>query len=282
MRPAFALGILFGVGLLACNALLGIDEQKLRADAGLGPDGGPAEASDGAPEGSGEASPADAASPYRSAVLDDAPLAYLRFGEAAGAITAADEMNRIDGTYPGSGVTLAIPGALGGDPNTALALGGISTVKFAAGADFLGLAAFSVEIWAKGDKESYGFIIDHEAYPRHGWSLFAGDTGLYFERWGASDHAASTSASPFADGAWHHVVGTWDGTVLRTYVDGALVNANAEVTTRIDESAGEWSVGGQNCVCTANFFTGALDELAIYDVALTPEHIANHFHAAGR
>ncbi|MEA2747164.1 MAG: hypothetical protein QOI41_1307 [Myxococcales bacterium] len=277
VRVGLGLGLCLGlVGLAGCNALLGIDDQHLRADGGAPDDS--ASAADGATDGTGDA--AGGGSIYRSAVLVDGPVMYVRFGESSGGI-AHDEVGHTDGTYPASGADLRVPGALTNDPDTAIAFSGVSNVQFAAGIEFLDVAPFSVELWIKHDVTTpNGFVLDHESYPRQGWSLFVDDKGVYFERFG-DVNASTAGQNALADGAWHHIVGTWDGSVQRLYVDAKLADARSNAVS-IPKPVGTWTVGGQNCVCTNNFFTGALDELALYDRALAPDRIDAHFHAAGR
>jgi hypothetical protein len=61
---------------------------------------------------------------YQALVLSESPGAYWRLGESTGT-TAVDETGTSDGTYAG-GHTLAVPGALADDPNTAVDVDGSS------------------------------------------------------------------------------------------------------------------------------------------------------------
>ena len=60
---------------------------------------------------------------YRAAVMSDAPRAYWRLGETSGLVAADQTSNGISGSYL-NGVVLGRPGAVAGDPNTAVALDG--------------------------------------------------------------------------------------------------------------------------------------------------------------
>ena len=65
-------------------------------------------------------------SAYRSAILTtQSLLGYWRLGEATGNV-ASSETGTNDGTYSAQGVTLAQPGALSGDPDTAAAFDGLA------------------------------------------------------------------------------------------------------------------------------------------------------------
>lgn len=81
--------------------------------------------------------------------------------------------------------------------------------------------------------------------------------------------------APFspAPGAWTHLAGTFDGTTLRLYVDGALVGESAGPPPYF--SALEWTIGAGIDVGVADtHFAGGLDELRLYRGALTADDIA--------
>src|SRR5262245_39450628 len=101
---------------------------------------------------------------YRSEVLDDAPLAYLRFGEREGS-ERNDGMGLMNTPYPSSGVTLGAAGALLGDPDTAIMLDGTQGITMPKGLELDGLTPFSIELWARQTSQpNYGFTLDHEDF----------------------------------------------------------------------------------------------------------------------
>jgi Concanavalin A-like lectin/glucanases superfamily len=105
-----------------------------------------------------------------------------------------------------------------------------------------------------------------------------GDGGLQFD---VSDGASvSPSADPGPrvwDGSWHFVVGTYDGTTVRLFVDGNEVTPSTASNTVINYQlpTNRFALGGYpdpNCRQFA-FYTGALDEARVYDRALTAAEI---------
>ncbi len=279
--------------LVACNALLGNDPQHLRdADAGAteggsGADGGTDGSADVVTDGAGGRDGSDGAiaSAYAREVMADAPLFYLRFGETGGG-TARDEMRAADGTYPTFGATYAVPGALTGDPNGAVHLSGQAPITMPAIAEFAGTAAFSVEMWLERDaaQSGLGFVLDHEDWDttRFGWNLLGGSDGIGFERYASpADHASSTATAPPAD-TWHHVLATWDGNILRVFVDGTLGASSGANSVSIPAIGKGFTIGGQNCTCTGNAYSGAIDELAVYDHVLLGDRVLAHLKAAGK
>jgi hypothetical protein len=241
------------------------------------------------PDGVGDASfdaPGESgqSTDYRTVVLHDKPVVYLRFGEQGGTV-AKDEMNTSPGAYPGGGVTYGVPGAIAGDTDTAIAFDGTAGVKMPAGLDFAGTAAFTLELWARQTKYAGdGLTVDHQQYSpvRDGWLLRLGDGEVSVERWrnGATNGSSQGSTGPLPLGTYHHVVATFDGTLLRLYVDGAEgPTAPLQGTTQLKELGNTWTIGAQNC-CSGVAFIGSLDEVAVYDHALTADQIAHH-HAIG-
>jgi hypothetical protein len=227
---------------------------------------------------------------YAAAVLADSPLLYFRFGEAAGASSARDEVSGTSVPYPPRGVAPGAAGALAGEPNTAASFDGSSGLTIPSSVAFPGKLPFSAEVWiaraAAGNR--IGFVIDREVWPggRRGWLLRASDGDFGFERWRTGDQgvieANSTSIDNRAVAAsWNYVVATFDGAVMRLYVDGVL-GAEREATFDLTGDGASFTVGKQNCSpCDTASFVGALDELAIYPRALSPQTIAAHL-AAGR
>lgn len=120
------------------------------------------------------------------------------------------------------------------------------------------------------------------------YALYTGaDGGLQFY---VSD-GASASLSPAAapgvwDGAWHAVAGTFDGQTVRLYVDGLQVGdgtaASAPLRYGLDSDAlliGQYPLQVQ---CALNsHYTGDIDEVRVYDRALSVTEVTRLQTAAG-
>ncbi len=79
------------------------------------------------------------------------------------------------------------------------------------------------------------------------------------------------SGGDFMDGEWHFLAGTYDGKILECYIDGEIVSKDWVGDIRTGDGPvviGTWG---------ANFFTGALDEAVIYNVALTEEQLRSDY-----
>lgn len=77
------------------------------------------------------------------------------------------------------------------------------------------------------------------------------------------------------DGAWHHFVGTTDGTVFNVYLDGVLKNTNSSSSLT---SLFTGMYIGANASSNA-FFNGSIDDIRIYNRALSPDEITTIYNA---
>ena len=214
-------------------------------------------------------------SPYAAAVLADLPVAYWRLGDV-GAI-ARDEIGGSDGTLEG-GFTTGVGGALHGDPDAAMGFDG-STGRVV-GPDrfpFLGTAPLSLECWVREpDITRYQHFVTKEiranGTPMNGYAILQVTGGVYFERIYAGAQDKQTTPTPIAPDTWTHVVGTYDGSMMRIYFDGVERDTLATPGAIKSYASPLLLAAHQD---GANVL-GSVDEIAIYDHALAPDRIALH------
>jgi hypothetical protein len=83
-----------------------------------------------------------------------------------------------------------------------------------------------------------------------------------------------TSPNSYNNGQWHHGVVTFDGSILRLYVDGVQITTLS--TSSIPETAGINPLKiGANSRIADNLFTGSIDEVGVWNTALTNAEITN-------
>jgi hypothetical protein len=75
--------------------------------------------------------------------------------------------------------------------------------------------------------------------------------------------------SPIPADNWHNIVGTYDGTLLRIYLDGALHEVAGGTAPVTAEGELRVAAGVAADLTPINFFAGSVDELRIYDRALS-------------
>ena len=249
--------------------------------------------------------------PYPAAVLADHPASYYRLDEASGT-TAWDYAGGLNATY--TNATLGQPGYTSlftpqTDPTeTSVQFGqGMNDMnKFAGWANYQDFGtpagssrSFSVEAWVQpnGSQFSDGGIV--AIGYGYGGEQFAIDTGgrvaagrtyrFYVNDASGSSHGVSSSnASATSDNAWHHLVGICDepnGKVL-LYVDGVLAGSTVIGTNSgINALTSPLAIGARldSAAATAytNQFVGNIDDVAMYNVALSSNQVVTHFLAAG-
>ena len=222
---------------------------------------------------------------YRDEVAADGPRGYWRFGDAAGATTAADSSaNGTNATY-GGGATSGGAGIVRDDGDRGATFDGVDDyVSVGDTLDFAGTAPFSLEAWVNptASDTNWRRIFSKEvtdAAGRQGYLLWMqSQYGLGFERYATGvGHGVSTSGSFVAvTGQPFHVVATYDGAEYRIYIDGKLVNNSrpGSQVSMTDQTAplrlGSYSTGGGH-------FAGMLDEAAVYDRALTADEVLAHY-----
>jgi len=74
---------------------------------------------------------------------------------------------------------------------------------------------------------------------------------------------------------WHHVVGTYDSGTAKIYIDGIL-EATEAGQNAMAENNDPLQIGRRG---TGDYFSGIIDEVAIYDGALTSDEILGHYYA---
>lgn len=222
---------------------------------------------------------------YPGAVLADRPAAYWRLNETNGP-NALDTWSSHDGALMGR-VLLSRPGAMPNDADTAAGFNALTPgyveVPFA---PELNAPAFTVECWARvtGGQGTYRSVVSSRSVsPLGGYMLYAGGDNRwqFFTGPAAGDLSAwqVTWGPPIADGQWTHLAATFDGALQTFYVDGALV---ARQALRVTPNGSRPLRLGAGATEGAGdfYFTGEVDEVAVYDRALTPARIQAHFAAA--
>jgi len=96
--------------------------------------------------------------------------------------------------------------------------------------------------------------------------------GEFLIKSGASTSTVDSSVS-VTDGKWHFMSATYDGTTMRIYVDGVQTGSGTSFSGNLPTQSGNVRVGADYQSTPGNFFTGSLDEVRIYNRALSASEI---------
>ncbi len=232
---------------------------------------------------------------YAAAVLADNPAAFWRLGETSGAV-AFDYVGDHHGQYVNA--VLGQPGYSLLDPDKAAAFGpgynsyvaGIPGIDFATSSI---TASFSVEAWVKcpagqsGNPDlpsnDVGIVSKGEGGGGEQFSLDLGSAGSYrFMVRGVDGNVQLANSSYPPDNTWQHVVGVCDepGGQLHLYVNGSQ-QAVGPTSIGILATPHPVTIGSRQSGSGAYDLNlnGVIDEVAIYNYALSASQVTAHFNA---
>ena len=224
---------------------------------------------------------------YGRAVAGDSPSAYWRLDEASGTQAADASDNGDPATYV-AGVAQGQAGALG-TQGTATTFDG-SSGNVAESTVRHGPGAFSTELWFRTKSQSGGKLIGFGdastgmsgSYDKQVYMV--DDGRLIFGTYNGGFDTIVTTGT-FNDDQWHYLVATQGSNGMALYVDNTLIGTNATTTSQAYD--GYWRVGGDNLNAwpeqpSSAYFAGTIDEVAVYDAALSANQVNGHYIAAGR
>jgi hypothetical protein len=84
--------------------------------------------------------------------------------------------------------------------------------------------------------------------------------------WWGNDLSQSATV---ADSIWHTVIATYDGTTRTLYLDGSLIASDQPGTPDVQPE--NFAIGE---TASGEFFTGTLDDVAVFDTGMTPDQVA--------
>jgi len=82
------------------------------------------------------------------------------------------------------------------------------------------------------------------------------------------------SQSVITDGQWHHIGFVWDSSYRSLYVDGLEVAKDTVALGQLKYSNGGMHIGANKTLDAASFFSGLIDDVRIYNTALSADIIA--------
>jgi hypothetical protein len=200
------------------------------------------------------------------------PRAQWRFNDGGGTSAIDSSGNGFSGVVANASWTTGVLGT------GALQFNGASSrVTFGTGPALAGTTDFSVSAWIKTTASSTGVIIQQrDPGGFNGEYMFQVNANgtLKFMIYGNSAYQFDfNSTTAVNDGAWHLVTAVRQGTTGTIYVDGVPAGTASGTVRAL---AGTIGVGvGADIRDNTSYFNGTIDEVRIYDVALSALRIAH-------
>lgn len=208
---------------------------------------------------------------------DNSLVLHFTFDEGAGDQLIDDSIYKNDGEVKGN------PKWVDGKSGKALEFDGVGDSVLVENSDSLSMKkALTMAMWVKAGASAE---IKHAGIEKGGWEV--GEYSLYpvyengtviqfFDLPAACGDAVIKG--PSIAGDWHYLVGTWDGKNISLYIDGEVVKSGA--------CEGELKAGAQplhigSRLGGERFLTGIVDEVRIYNRALTKDEVKKDMETFG-
>lgn len=250
------------------------------------------------------------------AVLTDGPLAYWRLNEPGPLVqdmaTNYGSLGAVDNATNFPGSTHEMPGAIVGDPDTAMGFSAIDTnsddgayptiIPFDPALNTGG--SFSVEVWlqptVEGNLGNAQAPINNDYLDQYGdhygWDFFqrasvnetpdANGPGYSFRMWNGGNSGTESqnllfniTGGLYTIGQWGHLVAVYDGNAgsATLYFNGVQVAQSTVANgSYYPNYAGPMAIGGYPDG-TENPFIGQMDEFAVYGTALSAAQVLAHY-----
>ena len=240
---------------------------------------------------------------FRAAVHNDQPVATWRLDDAESTLASGASVEEVGGRFNGLTVGAGIKHDAPPSParvplNLNMDFDGTNYVEVPFAPDLNPQGSFSVELWARVDGGQGSFrsaITSRDAAPgpELGYIIYAGSDNQW-QFWTGQGSGFHDLKGPAVErGKWTHLVATFDTGgaqadgngvftgVASLFVDGDLAATNAGVRYKPTTSHPlRIGAGASESTSAQFFFNGALDEVGIYDRALTQEQVNSHLAAS--
>jgi 1,4-alpha-glucan branching enzyme len=194
-------------------------------------------------------------------------LALWTFDEGSGSLADDSSGNSNTGMISGSSWTWD-PGLFG----SALHFYGQEQVAVSNSASLNPIQGITVSAWVNPDNWYNQPRILEKGKSNNQYALFVNASGqLSFTVYGVT--GGTLVATPPSAGNWHHIVGTYDRSLISLYVDGQIVTQQT-VTGQMPITTDPLAIGFKPGGNLFNNFQGIIDDVRIYGSALTSNEVA--------
>lgn len=194
------------------------------------------------------------------------PVLAMGFDAGAGSTAADSSVSGNDGAIAGASWTDD------GRYGRALRFDGVDDWVTVPDDDTLDLTGdLTLSAWIKPEAANpFMSVLMKEATGSYEYALYATDgAGNQASGWVGASGAYSPSVTALNE--WHHLAVTFSDSTVRLYMDGVLKETQTGASAPVG-SDGMFRIGG-TAVYANEFFKGLIDEVRVYDEALTPAEL---------
>lgn len=230
---------------------------------------------------------------YTNVVMNDNPVAYWRLGETSGTTAFDETLNNNDGAYttnlptgyPAGVVTLGAPGVVTYDPNTGIDVNSGGRVEVPHSASLNLSAGMTIEAWASLESPTVAppnyyqpLVMKSPGSWGSGYGIYAfqGEIILYVDTYNPASFKTTSTSFGFGTN-YHHIVGTFASSTLKLYIDGQLASSTNIAVASISQNTDPLIIGAAAGIPYYANWDGKIDEVAIYNYALSATQVFDHF-----
>jgi hypothetical protein len=217
---------------------------------------------------------------------------YIYYGNAS----AADQQNKTGVWVSNFKAVYHLASSLGADSTSNANTGTVTSVSAATGeiggagssngghiaagngASLQITAALTLQTWVNGNAVTGGYlrmVSKFSSGPYNGYELLFDPNGHPYLQLANNGNISAVYGSTVSAGTWYHVVGTYDGSTMTTYVNG-VAGTPATVTGAIANTAAALSLF--DATFTSAPLNGVLDEVRVSNVARSAGWIGTEFN----
>ena len=101
---------------------------------------------------------------------------------------------------------------------------------------------------------------------------------LIYKNGGSPATYSVSGPSMVIDNQWHLLTGVYDSSNVILYLDGSSVNSTPAPGVTMSSTAYSFEIGGNTNGNTYHYFNGSIDDVRVYDRALSATEVVNLYN----